>query len=108
MVPSIRNFPLRFLDSIIAANVMDAKGSETGLMRHKSINSTLVTGEDDLGAIEMLQFSCHITSEERLVMKLEDISARFRNASAADGRQISPFRSRFQAIEDHIWRERSI
>jgi hypothetical protein len=62
----------------------------------------VLTSEDGLGAIEMLQFGYHITSEERTVMKLEDISGRLRNASAADGRQRSPFPPLFQAIEDRI------
>jgi hypothetical protein len=50
--------------------------------------------------IKMLQFGRHITSEQRAARKLEDTSPRIRNASVADGRRISPFPCRFQAIED--------
>jgi hypothetical protein len=34
---------------ITIASPLDAKGGETGLTRHKSINSMLLTGEDGLG-----------------------------------------------------------
>jgi hypothetical protein len=50
----------------------------------------------------MLQFGRHITSEKRAAMRLEDISARFRNTLVARGRQIFPFPSPFHAIEDRI------
>jgi hypothetical protein len=84
---------------------MDAKGGETGLTQHKSINSMLLTSQDGLGAIKMPQFGCRIASEERAAMELEDISARLRNTSVADGRQVSSFLSVFQATQDRIWRE---
>jgi hypothetical protein len=84
---------------------MDAKGGEIGLRRYKSINSILLTGENGLGAIKILQFGRHITSEERATMKLEDMSARLRNVSVVNGRRISPFPCLFQAIEDRIQRE---
>jgi hypothetical protein len=41
-------------------------------------------------------------------MKLEDMSAPLRKDSVADGRQIFPFPSLLQAIEDCVWRDASI
>jgi hypothetical protein len=100
-----RIFPFDPEIPLLSQYETDAKGGESRLTRHKNINSMLLTGEDGLGVIEMLQFGRHITSEKCAEMKLEDIPASLRNASVADMRQISPFLSLFQVIKNPIWRE---
>jgi hypothetical protein len=64
--------------------VMEPRPEEAHQQR--SINSKLLTGEEGLDAVGLVEFGRHVSAEDRVNIHLEDVCNRLRNATVEDGR----------------------
>jgi hypothetical protein len=76
--------------------VMEPRPGETHQQR--SINSKLLTDEEGLDAVRLLQFGRHVSAEDRANIHMEDVCNRLRNATVEDERQISLFPAIFAKL----------
>jgi hypothetical protein len=83
--------------------VMDTRPGEA--YQQRSINSKLLTGEEGLDVVGLLQFGRHVSAEDRANIHLEDVCSRLRNATVEDGRQISLFPAIFREVAPGTWLE---
>jgi hypothetical protein len=69
------------------------------------LRGDLLTGEDGLNAVGLLQFSRHITPADRVRAGIGDVCYCLPNASVPEGRQVSPFPAMIRPIAPRIWEE---
>jgi hypothetical protein len=85
--------------------MMDTRSDQIAGRRAGQINGMLLTGEEGLAAVALLQFGVRIDRANFTGGPLENVCHRLMNASVTDGRQISQFPPMILQVGPRLWSE---
>jgi hypothetical protein len=88
--------------------IIESQGAPANGAHESPLNGNLLTGDDGLNAVSILQFGRVTVSADRLRGTIGDVCHRLRTATVVDGRQISPFPAIFRQIGPSIWEEATL